>query len=90
MSINGSIHKAMQWEVDRPPASESVIFYIINVIKTKVCCLSAPPSPLQFGARDLGFSFLGSGGEPTKVVGLDQKFEDQNFEDESGTVRRER
>ena len=24
--------------------------------------------PLQCGARDLGFSFLGSGGEPTKVV----------------------
>ena len=31
---------------------------------TCLSCLSAP-SPLQFGARDSGFSFLGAGGEPT-------------------------
>ena len=38
-----------------------------SVIKTKVfSCWFA--SPLQFGARDSGFSFLGSGGEPVKVV----------------------
>ena len=29
-------------------------------------------------------------GEPTEVVGLDQKFEDQKLEDVSGTVRRGR
>ena len=44
------------------------------------------PSALQFGASDLGFPFVGSGGEPTEVVGLDQKFEEQKPEDESGTV----
>ena len=45
---------------------------------------------VQFGARDLGFSFLGSGGEPTEVVRLDQRFEEQKLKDESGTVRRGR
>ena len=44
--------------------------------------LLSAPSPLQFGARDLGFSFLGSGGEPTKVE------EEQKPEDEPGAVRR--
>ena len=43
---------------------------------------------LQFGSRDLGYSFLGSGGEPTKVVVVDQKFEEQKPGDEPGAVRR--
>ena len=41
-----------------------------------------------YGARDLGFYFLGSGGEPTKVVVIDQKCEEQKPEDEPGAVRR--
>ena len=32
-----------------------------------------PPSALQFGARDLGYSFLGRIGEPTEVVIMDLK-----------------
>ena len=43
-------------------------------------------SPLQFGARDLKFSFLRSGEELTKVVVVDQKFEEQKPEDERGAV----
>ena len=55
-----------------------------------MCVAYRLPSPLQFGARDLGFPFLGSGGEPTEVVGLDENFEEQRPEKESGTVRRGR
>ena len=49
-----------------------------------MCVVYRPPSPLQFGACDLRFSFLGSGGESTELVGLDQKFEEEKLEDESG------
>ena len=43
-----------------------------SVIKLKLVLLSVPP-PLQFAARDSGFSFLKSGGEPTKVVAGDRR-----------------
>ena len=46
-------------------------------------------SLLQYGARDLGFSFLGSGGELTKAVIVDQKFKEQKPENDpanSGTT----
>ena len=36
--------------------------------------------------HDLGFSFLGSGEEPTKVFVVDQKFEEQMPEDEPGAL----
>ena len=48
-----------------------------GVVKAGVTvALIVSPSPLQFGARDLGFSFLGSGGEPTNVIWFEQKSED--------------
>ena len=46
------------------------VLSLIKVIKDKLCYYR-PPSLLQFGAGDLGIIFLGSGGEPTKEVGLD-------------------
>ena len=42
------------------------------------------PPTVTIGARDLGFPFLGSGGEATKVVGLDQTIEDQKFRNNPG------
>ena len=56
------------------------------LLNSSLCC--RPPSPLQFGGRDLGYSFLGSGGEPTQVVVVGPKFEEQKSEDEAGAVRR--
>ena len=47
------------WEVDRPSAGQSVLCYIINVVKDRSVVYWLP-SPLQFGACDLGFSFLDS------------------------------
>ena len=51
------------------------------------------PSPLQFGAHDLGYSFLGSGGEPTEVVVVDlkvrsksRKMSRERSEEEDGVV----
>ena len=55
--------------------------------KRQKCVVYWLPLPLQFGARDLGFPLLGSDGEPTEVVRLDQKFEEEKPKDESGTVR---
>ena len=54
-----------------------------SVVKDQSVLLSAPRHHYNM-ARDLGFSFLGSGGEPTEVVVVDQKFEKQKTEDEPG------
>ena len=47
-----------------PPAGQIVV--IIKVI-------DRPPSPLPFGGRDLGFSFLGSGGGADECGLFDQR-----------------
>ena len=57
--------------ISRPPVGQSVV--IIKVIRQKRVVIVHPPSPLQFGARDLGFSFLGSGGGAGECGLFDQR-----------------
>ena len=67
------------WEVDRPSAGQSVLCYIINIVKDiLVSVVYRLPSPLQFGACDPGYYFLGSGGEPTEVVVVDLKVKNKS------------
>ena len=48
------------WEVDRPSAGQSVLCYLINVVKDRSVVYRLP-SALQFGARVAGVDGIGRG-----------------------------